>query len=162
MQRDPDIKGIDNILKYYRNALSLIELGGPTYFSPLLKKVKNRIENDKQLIYYILMILTDGNICDINETSDLIVECSLYPLSVIIVGIGNTLFNNMIKLDGDEEPLKNSKGEVTKRDIVQFVPFNKFNGDAGKLAEEVLQEIPKQIEEYFKMSNSYEKIGLKG
>ena len=162
MQRNPDIKGIDNILKYYRNALSLIELGGPTYFSPLLKKVKNRIENDKQLIYYILMILTDGNICDINETSDLIVECSLYPLSVIIVGIGNTQFNNMIKLDGDEEPLKNSKGEVTKRDIVQFVPFNKFNGDAGKLAEEVLQEIPKQIEEYFKMSNSYEKIGLKG
>ena len=66
----------------------------------------------------------------------------------------------MIKLDGDEEPLRNSKGELTKRDIVQFVPFNKFHGDSSKLAEEVLQEIPKQIEEYFKMTNSYGKLGL--
>ena len=160
LQRDPDIKGIENVLKYYRNALNLVELSGPTYFAPIIKKVKKRIEKDKQLIYYILMILTDGNICDLNETSDLIVECSLYPLSIIIIGIGNTQFNMMIKLDGDEEPLRNSKGELTKRDIVQFVPFNKFHGDSSKLAEEVLQEIPKQIEEYFKMTNSYGKLGL--
>lgn len=44
------------------------------------------------------------------ETKDLIVECSLYPLSIIIIGVGNADFTNMIELDGDDMILKNSKG----------------------------------------------------
>ena len=35
-------------------------------------------------------------------------------------------FKNMVKLDGDIEAIKNSKGEATLRDIVQFVKFNTF------------------------------------
>lgn len=160
-KEDANIKGVDNILRYYRNALTFIELSGPTCFVPLLQKIKHTIEEDKELIYYILMILTDGNICDVKETSNLLVECALYPLSVIIIGIGNTEFNTMVKLDGDEEPLMNSNGQVTKRDMVQFVPYNKCDGDPNRVAELVLQEIPKQIEEYFRLTNNYEKIGLK-
>jgi len=72
-------------------------------------------------MYHILLILTDGEIHDMNQTKDLIVECSKYPLSIIIVGIGNADFTNMITLDGDEQVLRNSKGEPTERDIVQFV-----------------------------------------
>jgi Copine len=44
-------------------------------------------------MYHILLILTDGVIHDMPKTKDLIVECSKYPLSIIIVGIGNADFS---------------------------------------------------------------------
>jgi Copine len=69
-------------------------------------------------MYHILLILTDGEIHDMKESSDLIVECAKYPLSIIIVGIGSADFSNMEKLDGDEVRLRNSKGEPAVRDIV--------------------------------------------
>lgn len=69
-------------------------------------------------MYHILLILTDGAIHDMRETKDLIVECSKYPLSIIIVGIGNADFSNMVELDGDEVVLRNSRNEAAKRDIV--------------------------------------------
>ena len=55
---------------------------------------------------------------------------------------------------GDEIPLKNSKGEMRKRDIVQFIKFNNFKKNNAinfgtDFAEEVLKEIPTQIEEYY-------------
>jgi hypothetical protein len=88
------------------------------------------------------------------DTIDLIVEASYLPLSIIIVGIGNEDFTFMEQLDGDEIPLTNSKGEKRKRDIVQFIKFNNFKNnnaiDIGTdFAEEVLKEIPTQIEEYY-------------
>ena len=69
-------------------------------------------------MYHILLILTDGEIHDMPKTKDLIVECSNYPLSIIIVGIGNADFSNMRELDGDEVVLRNSRGDQAKRDIV--------------------------------------------
>jgi hypothetical protein len=56
------------------------------------------------------------------QTVDLIVnDCNL-PLSIIIVGVGNAEFTNMVRLDGDNG-LYNSQGKKAARDIVQFVPF---------------------------------------
>jgi hypothetical protein len=52
-------------------------------------------------IYHCFLILTDGDIHDINETTDLIVELSYYPVSIIIVGVGNDSFEKMIFLDSD-------------------------------------------------------------
>lgn len=74
-------------------------------------------------MYHILLIITDGEIHDMKQTKDLIVECSDYPLSIIIVGVGNADFEKMVELDGDDVVLRNSKGQATKRDIVQFVKF---------------------------------------
>ena len=61
----------------------------------------------------------------------------------------------MEKLDGDDVRLRNSRGEVAVRDIVQFVKFNDFkgNGDLSMLAEEVLKEVPDQFVEYMISKN---------
>ena len=102
----------------------------------------------------MLLILTDGVVNDLQDTIDLIVEASFLPLSIIIVGIGNEDFSFMDKLDGDEVPLVNSQGVKRKRDIVQFIRFNNFKKNnainvGNDFAEEVLKEIPTQIEEYY-------------
>jgi hypothetical protein len=156
---DPNIKGINNIIKTYRESLKKITLAAPTFFSPVIDKVISEIKYDLQNRreenhYYILLILTDGNINDMNQTRDKIVEASYLPLSIIIVGIGNANFELMDVLDGDKYPLTNTKGELRKRDIVQFVKFEDFKKnnavDYGTdLTEEVLKEIPTQVEEYY-------------
>jgi hypothetical protein len=41
------------------------------------------------------MIITDGEIHDMKETIDLIVELSKLPVSIIIIGVGEDDFSNM-------------------------------------------------------------------
>lgn len=153
-ENEPDIYTIDNIIKTYHDCLKKDKLtfAGPTEFAPIINKVISKIEK-KQLEYHILMILTDGVIDDLQETIDALVKGSFYPLSVIIIGIGDADFKNMEILDGDNVPLISSIGEKRMRDLVQFVPFNKFKNDEKKLSNEILEEIPRQITEYYSMNN---------
>ncbi len=41
--------------------------------------------------------------------------------------------------------------KTAKRDIVQFVPFDKFRGDAEELAAAVLAELPNQVSSFYRM-----------
>lgn len=95
------------------------------------------------------MILTDGIINDMERTVDAIVEASYLPISIIIIGIGDSNFRNMHILDSDNEILYDSNKRAADRDCVQFVEFNKFNNDGILLAQEVLAEVPKQLVEYY-------------
>ena len=112
-------------------------------------EVKKELSEGKIMNYHILMILTDGQIDDMEETKDALVEASFLPVSVIIIGIGDGNFGNMDILDADENPLYDKNRRKADRDLVQFVPFNKFKDNPQKLAEEVLEEIPRQVVEYY-------------
>ena len=39
--------------------------------------------------YYVLILMTDGQINDFDETVDRVVKASTLPLSIVIVGIGD-------------------------------------------------------------------------
>ena len=150
---DPEIFGVDGILQTYRAVLRNTRLAGPTYFHHFIEylnnSVKKDISNENYNIYNILMILTDGIIGDMDETINALVESSYLPISVIIIGIGNADFTNMDILDADEDPLYDKNMRKADRDLVQFVPFRDFQNDGQKLAEQVLEEVPRQIVEYY-------------
>ena len=154
---DPEIETIDGILKAYREVLNNSKLYGPTYFHYIIdnlnETVKKETEGNNYKIYNILMILTDGIIDDMDETINSLVEASYLPISVIIIGIGDADFTNMNRLDADEEILCDESGRIAERDLVQFVPFKDFKNDGEKLAEQVLEEIPRQIVEFFSNKN---------
>lgn len=76
--------------------------------------------------YFILLIITDGVISDMDETRHAVVQASKLPMSIIIVGVGNADFAAMEFLDGDSRVLRSHTGEEAVRDIVQFVPFRDF------------------------------------
>ena len=154
-RENADIKGVDEIIRTYHEIIEKEKLTflGPTKFTPLIKEVIRRIDKKDLFEYHILLILTDGAIDDLEKTRDILVEASFLPLSVIIVGIGNGDFNEMKILDGDDVPLTSSKGVVRARDLVQFVPFSKYENDEKKLAMEVLAEIPRQLVEYYKFNS---------
>ena len=96
--------------------------------------------------YYILLIITDGIINDYKDTVDEIVRGTSLPLSILIVGVGDEDFKEMNDLDADEKPLYSEKyKKFMERDIVQFVPFLKFQNNPTELARQTLEEIPTQL-----------------
>lgn len=134
----------------YQFSLFNCGLYGPTYFGPCLRTIADYVKDRMhEKMYHILLILTDGDIHDMPLTKDIIVEGSDYPLSIIIIGLGENQFEKMEELDSDDVLLRDSAGRAWKRDIVQFVKFNDFrHGSKQTLAEEVLEEVPEQVVSY--------------
>ncbi|XP_053172497.1 copine-1 isoform X2 [Scomber japonicus] len=153
---NPHCQGIEGIVEAYRMVLPQLRLSGPTNFSPIINHVASIAATAAQTSsasqYYVLLILTDGEITDFDQTRDAIVRASRLPLSIIIIGVGPADFEAMELLDGDDGVLRSTTGEAITRDIVQFVPFRKFqNAPAASLAQSVLAEVPNQVVSYFKM-----------
>ena len=78
--------------------------------------------------FFVLLIITDGVITDMDATKRTIVENSNLPFSIIIVGVGGADFDKMDELDSDDSLLE-WNGKKAKRDIVQFVPYRLFLSD---------------------------------
>ncbi|XP_078492602.1 copine-3 isoform X1 [Ciona intestinalis] len=160
---NPYCQGIDGIISAYQHALPIIKLWGPTNVSPIINHVARFAYNaqtneNSPTNYYILLILTDGAITDMDETRQAIVNASHLPMSIIIVGIGSADFSAMEMLDGDNGVLRSSSGQPVLRDIVQFVPYRDYKkvgheASAAALAKAVLAEVPGQVTQYFRGRN---------
>lgn len=147
---------MQGILGAYRQCLDRVYLNGPTLFSHILRnaiQLASRPWDPETQYYHILLIITDGAIHDMAETKELVVTGSNYPLSIIIIGVGNADFSAMEALDSDDALLRDHKGRTAARDIVQFVPFRKYQGNPYMLAKEVLAEVPAQLTGYMKLHN---------
>lgn len=156
MKQNPEVYTLINVLKEYRNSFNFLQLSGPNNICPLIQKRIDIIkEENNQLKYHVLLILTNGMINDLKQTIDVIVAGSYLPLSIIIIGIGNANFDSMASLYGVSTPMINSNGTKKFRDIVQFVHFNKYRNNPDMLAEKVLEEIPRQLIEYYSMNSLY-------
>jgi vacuolar-type H+-ATPase subunit F/Vma7 len=55
----------------------------------------------------MMVIITDGDIHDMKETVDAIVDLSRFPVSIIIIGVGDEEFEKMKFLDSDYKILRN-------------------------------------------------------
>ena len=155
---EPEIRSIDGILNCYKKNVRGIYMAGPTFFSSVMDVFMDfAMEGRDLMTYFVLLILTDGEIHDMLETKRMIVEASKLPCSIIIVGVGNEDFEMMVELDSDDKLLKDDKNKKAKRDIVQFVRFQEAIA-RGNLGEEVLKEIPSQVCRYMEQINFAPKL----
>lgn len=158
----PYCAGVEGILGAYYSSLRQVQLYGPTNFSPVIRHVAQfaRAYQSDPSNYFILLIITDGIITDLEATKAAVIEASTLPMSIIIVGVGTEAdFSAMDELDSDDALLEQG-GKTASRDIVQFVEMAKFlRGGQGTqwnkemLAKEVLLEIPEQLVGYMKSKN---------
>uniref|UniRef100_A0A8D2IW04 Copine-2 n=1 Tax=Varanus komodoensis TaxID=61221 RepID=A0A8D2IW04_VARKO len=155
---NPFCLGVDGIAQAYSTCLPHIRFYGPTNFSPIINHVARfaaqATQQESAAQYFILLIITDGVISDMDETRHAVVQASKLPMSIIIVGVGNADFAAMEFLDADTRMLRSYTGEEAVRDIVQFVPFREFRSAPKEtLAKAVLAELPQQVVQYFKLQN---------
>lgn len=148
-----EVEGIQGIMTAYVSALFNVSLAGPTLFGHVISTAANIAGQglaDGQQKYYVLLIITDGVITDLEETKDAIVKASDLPLSILIVGVGGADFKEMEFLDADKERLESSSGRVASRDIVQFVPFRDVHAGEVSVAQTLLEELPSQVLSYMR------------
>ncbi|XP_064398173.1 copine-1-like [Halichondria panicea] len=149
---NPYCLGVQGVIQAYHQALTTVELWGPTNFAPIIRHVANFAEqatrNPEVQQYFILLMLTDGAISDMMATKQAVIAASHLPMSIIIVGVGEANFDAMNELDSDDTKLTVGSS-VASRDIVQFVPFRDFKHSSPQaLAAAVLAEVPSQLVEY--------------
>ncbi|GJM88415.1 hypothetical protein PR202_ga04473 [Eleusine coracana subsp. coracana] len=148
------VVGVAGIMSAYTTTLYSVSLAGPTMFGPVINKAAEIASHSLQYgnnKYFVLLIITDGVLTDIQETKDCIVRASDLPLSILIVGVGNADFKQMEILDADNgKRLESSTGRIATRDIVQFVPMREVQGGQMSVVQSLLEELPGQFLSYMR------------
>lgn len=128
------------VIDAYTLRANSLKLSGPSSLAPIIKQAIKLCRTSQQ--YHILILIVDGQVSTSaeDETVDAIVEASNYPLSIIVIGIGDGPFGTMFEYD-DGLPRR-------KFDNLQFVNFH--NTVARSKHETVfalhaLMEIPDQF-----------------
>ncbi|GJR95053.1 E3 ubiquitin protein ligase RGLG2-like protein [Tanacetum coccineum] len=147
-------QGFEDVLRRYREIVPELRLSGPTSFGPIIEMAMTIVEESGGQ-YHVLLIIADGQVTRSVDTEtgqfssqerstiDAIVKASNYPLSIIVVGVGDGPWDMMNEFD-DNIPSRIF-------DNIQFVNFTEImskNMDPLKKQTEfaltALMEIPSQ------------------
>ncbi|CAH1433925.1 unnamed protein product [Lactuca virosa] len=105
-----ECNGFEDILRRYRELVPQLQLAEPTSFAPVIEMAITNIEQSGGR-YHVLFIITDGQVTrsvvtdrgqlSLHErrTLDAIVKASEYPLSIILVGVGDGPWDMMKEFD---------------------------------------------------------------
>jgi len=141
-QYDEPCKGLGQVMKRYDAITQGVVMSGPTSFAPLVRQAIKIVRETNE--HNILLIVCDGWVSESERkaTEDAISEASHYPLSIVVVGVGDGPWDLMEKYD---DTLRNRRF-----DNFQFVDYNtvfkEYPGDARHLALacHCLMEVPAQ------------------
>ncbi|XP_054821033.1 E3 ubiquitin-protein ligase RGLG3 [Prosopis cineraria] len=146
--------GFEDVLARYRQIVPCLKLSGPTSFAPVIDAAVDIVEKSNGQ-YHVLVIIADGQVTKSpgasrgelspqeQATISSIISASHYPLSIVLIGVG----------DGPWDEMQHFDDNITQRlfDNFQFVNFTKImseNKEASKkeaaFALAALMEIPIQ------------------
>ncbi|XP_022562169.2 E3 ubiquitin-protein ligase RGLG3 isoform X2 [Brassica rapa] len=153
----PDNKsceGLDKAVKRYREIVPHLKLSGPTSFAPVIDAAIDIVEQNN-MQYHVLVIIADGQVTrnpDVppgrlspqeEATINSIMAASHYPLSIVLVGVGDGPWDTMKQFD-DNIPHR----EFDNFQFVNFTEIMSQHKDAAKkeaaFALAALMEIPFQ------------------
>ncbi|KAL8157002.1 E3 ubiquitin-protein ligase RGLG1 [Apium graveolens] len=121
--------GFEDVLRRYREIVPHLKLSGPTSFAPMIEMAMTIVEESCGQ-YHVLLIIADGQVTKSMDTRDgqlspqekktidAIVIASAYPLSIIMVGVGDGPWDTMRVFD-DNLPAR-------AFDNFQFVNFTEI------------------------------------
>ncbi|KAH0984931.1 hypothetical protein GBA52_012108 [Prunus armeniaca] len=146
--------GFEEVLTRYREIVPHLRLAGPTSFAPVIEQAMTIVEESGGQ-YHVLLIIADGQVTrsvdtdrgklspQEQKTVDAIVAASKFPLSIVLVGVG----------DGPWDMMKEFDDNIPARafDNFQFVNFTEImsknmppSRKETEFALAALMEIPSQ------------------
>ena len=150
------INTIEKVIQKFNSCLSEEKINPEENrnFSSLIKKITRTIYSLYELRYYnISFILTRGELenNDIQKTIDAIIESGYLPLTIFVIGIGKKDFSQIKKVLGTNHKCT-SLGMAKMRNNVLFASLiEEFSNDDEKLISWCIQELSKQIFEFYSL-----------
>lgn len=97
---DQPARGLDTLLQRYRQIAPKADLSGPTSFAPLIRHAMRTVYNSETR-FHILLILADGQISEGHEQETIraIIDATKFPISIVVVGIGDGPWDMMREFD---------------------------------------------------------------
>ena len=153
-KNDSKINKIKDVLKYFKLCLinNFIKKESYINLSSLIKKITKEIYKLNEISHYntafiIMRGVIDQN--DITRTIDSIIESSLLPLTIFIIGVGRndySLMNNIFSSN-----IKFSSGGIEKKrnNAFFFDLIKHFSNNEEKLVSLCAEELSKQIIKYY-------------
>ncbi|KAJ4772344.1 copine family protein [Rhynchospora pubera] len=161
--------GTAEALKRYRELVPHIRLAGPTSFAPIIEMAMTVVESTGGQ-YHVLLIIADGQITRSADTTNgqlspqermtinAIVKASEFPLSIVLVGVGDGPWDMMKKFD-DNIPARSF-------DNFQFVNFTEIMSKRitqpvkeAEFALAALMEVPSQYKAIMELGILGRQIG---
>ncbi|KAF0903140.1 hypothetical protein E2562_025725 [Oryza meyeriana var. granulata] len=146
--------GFEEALERYREIVPTLRLAGPTSFAPIIETAIGIVDSTGGQ-YHVLLIIADGQVTrsvdtqsgqlspQERDTIDAIVKASQFPLSIVLVGVGDGPWDMMHQFD-DNIPARSF-------DNFQFVNFTDIMSKSiaaerkeAEFALSALMEIPTQ------------------
>jgi len=143
-----EANGIGDILNIYRSAIQqTFDMSLSKDWSVVISNAEDfarKNQNDAHVSgvlrnYTVLLILSNEPVDNINATIDALHEAASVPLSVVVVGIGDSDFSEITQvLEGD-----------LGNDVITFVNFHDDVQKLKELEEVALCNVAHQLEHYF-------------
>eukprot|EP01127_Copromyxa_protea_P013052 TRINITY_DN3466_c0_g1_i1.p1 TRINITY_DN3466_c0_g1~~TRINITY_DN3466_c0_g1_i1.p1 ORF type:complete len:288 (-),score=41.05 TRINITY_DN3466_c0_g1_i1:156-974(-) len=133
--------GFQQVLQRYNDITPHVQLAGPTNFAPIIEEAITICQESKA--YHILVIIADGQVTNPSLNAQVIAKASNFPLSIIVVGVGDGPWKVMEEFD-DQIPQR-------RFDNLQFVEFHKLAANSRRnfdvqFSVDALMEIPDQYQ----------------
>lgn len=155
----PEVEGIDKVLELYQDCLQVARLHGPTHLHPILElarkwaepyaEAKTVNDNNVDMKYFVLVLLTDGGVVDQQKAVNAILEMTGLPISVIIIEIGDGKDPFLENIDAEVKANQALHPDEPVRDFIHIVRFNDFRGNPRALNHRTLYSIADEVSAYF-------------
>jgi E3 ubiquitin-protein ligase RGLG len=141
---DPNFQGMREVLAAYHALVPSLVMSGPTTLAPAIEAAMQVVKASGQ--FHVLLLLTDGDVSDPKRDADAIVRASQYPLSIIIVGLGDGPFDTLRTFDDGlpKRVFDNCQSVILSEIEAQFATTERPD---LLLALHVLMELPEQYKE---------------
>ena len=84
-----EVNGVQGIIDAYHSKIGDLMFSGPTCFTPIIQDTLKRSKCTQDIQQYtVLLMITDGEITDMDTTIEAVIRASDAPMSVLIVGVG--------------------------------------------------------------------------
>ena len=141
------IRNTEQLLQAYRHTLKKIQSNGPCTMLPLLKQI-GKMARQSRNEFWMHLVITDRQPLDLNECIEEMINCSNYPMQIIVMGVGKECDFEALELQFNNEFFKsNISNRQSRRPVCRFYNMNNTSNS------EILASIPSALMSYTEMRN---------
>jgi len=158
----PKVRGIQEVINCYRNAVNSVTLGSPKVICEVLSTfktlVQNKLSQGVNEYFVLFMFVSGGDHGNKMKVKEEVIGLSELPVSVIIVGIGMGNFKDLNALDDDWRRFVSSSGVKCRRDCVTvIIPRDVYGKSCSRnqieqfMTDHIIETIFEQSLSFFRM-----------